>query len=173
MIAPHKGFRTPTDFVLGASESPAPVVIDPMAPTVITTGTAAPAAAPAAGEATPAAQETAKDAAPAAAEAPAPAPAPAPAAKPPRPAKAAAGTAPVHTHKRASDEPPAPPPAPWDSESADVKGPGYQYRFDRQLHAKIQWISDNVPQHKSMQVVIDKAVRAYVEATIAQHYKPE
>jgi hypothetical protein len=177
-----QGFRSPSEFVEAANEAPALMHVDPAGGvTVVKAGDSATAPAPeltpaptpapaqAAGEGAPAAQEAAQ-----ATNEGKPAQAPAPAKdKPQRPAKPAADKPGIHTHRRADDGPPEPPPAPWDSESPDIKGPGYQYRFDKRLHAQIQWISDNVPQHKSMQVVIDKAVRAYVAEVLEKHYKPE
>ena len=182
MINPHKGFRTPADFVLGATEHPEQVVIDPTAPNMIAPmpkpDAPSPAPAPGQGDAPPAPQADAgSQAAPAAAQA-ANTPDPAPEAavtkpKPPRAAKPAAAEPPVHTHRRATDAPPAPPPAPWDAESDTIKSGGFNLRPSMRLHAKIKWVSDNVPKHKSLHEVAIKAVEAYVNEQIAKHYKPE
>ncbi|MEJ7804301.1 MAG: hypothetical protein WKG03_00040 [Telluria sp.] len=62
--------------------------------------------------------------------------------------------------------------APWDvAEGADK--PGYNFRMTRRLHAQMLWVTENVPKHKSLQLLIEKAVTGYVEAQIRQHYKPE
>jgi hypothetical protein len=177
MNTPKKsGFRSPTQFVDAANETPPLMNVDPVAGvTIIKADTPAPNPEPA-----PAPE-------PEAAPAPAPAPAPAEAAgegaaAAPAPAQAATAPAPdpapTPAKPRAQKagkpaEPEAPPPAPWAAESNTAKSGGFNLRPSMQLHAKIEWVRDNVPKHKSLHEVAIKAVEAYVDGMIAQHYKPE
>lgn len=166
-----KGFRTPADFINGANDAPDRIEINPAAGTM--------SAKP--GDPAPAPPE-AKAAAAASNDGATPAAATAAAAAATTPARGkgagrgkggATGDEAPHVHKRDTDGPKGPPPAPWAAASPVIKGPGFNFRMTQQLHAKVAWISENVPQHKSMQVVIEKAVTAYVAAVLAQHYKPE
>lgn len=191
MTPPKKGFRSPSDFVNAANDQPALMHVDPVAGVTLAkpSDVAAPAPTAPAPEAAPApapVTEPGAAPAPAAGEGDQTAPAaaqptnegtaePAPAktaTKPPRAPKASGEAAP-HTHKRATDTPPEPPPAPWANESTTTKSGGFNLRPSMQLHAKIKWVSENVPKHRSLHEVAIKAAEAYVDALIAQHYKPE
>lgn len=166
-----RGFRSPTEFI-EAANSPAPLMhVDPVEGVTLVkpADTPEPAPAPAVGEGAPAAQ-AAPQATNEAAQAPAAAKAPA---RPPRPAKSAADKTAVHTHKRATDDPPKPPPAPWEGFAEDAMAPPFNVRMTKELHAKLAWIADNVPKHKSMHVVCINAITAYADDLIAKHYQPE
>lgn len=68
---------------------------------------------------------------------------------------------------------PAPARAPW--ETAPSGEGGYNWRHDHALHAKLEWVKDNVPgpQHRSIQNLITAAVEQYVNGVIAQRYRPQ
>jgi hypothetical protein len=61
------------------------------------------------------------------------------------------------------------PPAPWEGANARVIVP-YCYRMSEGTHAKVKWVSENVPGCGSIQKVIDKAVLQLVESLLKQHY---
>jgi hypothetical protein len=60
--------------------------------------------------------------------------------------------------------------APWDQASPGVTG--YTFRMATSLHAKLAWVAENVPKHRSIQVTLEKAVTGYVDALIEKHYSP-
>lgn len=47
------------------------------------------------------------------------------------------------------------------------------WRHSNEVHAKMVWITNNVPGHKSLQKVIDAAMLPYIEKLIKEHYKPD
>lgn len=179
MIQPKKsGFRTPQDFLAAAVESPEQVFIDPASNTV-TVAPAAPDAAPEGGEAE--VLTAAEPQAPSEPE-PAPAPAPAPAPKPKTvrvtkaptvPAAAANQVAAPESSDAPAEAPAAGKAAPWDSESPTERSGGYNLRVSKRLHAKLAWCAENVPKHKSIAVVMERACEEYADKLIAKFYNPE
>lgn len=188
-----KGFRSPADFVAAANNLPEEhLAINPAGKPVEALTSPAEATTPAQAATStpplPPAAQAAKDAAlaealPELSAQPAAATAAnsqdKPARKPKvdgRAEKPPTSDAQPHTHKRATDapkEPPAPAePAPWEVESPDSIV-GYNFRMSRALHAKLAWVADNVPKHRSIQVALEKAVTGYVDALIAKHYSPD
>jgi hypothetical protein len=94
-----------------------------------------------------------------------PAEAPAPAVRVAKAAKAPK-TAPA---KPAAQPEPDAGPLPW--ETSDVMPKGFTTKFPADLHAKMNWIIDNVPR-QSIQKIVHAATREYVERIIAEVYKP-
>jgi hypothetical protein len=79
---------------------------------------------------------------------------------------------PKNAQKRAAEvKKPAPQLAPWDEPG--LKDGGYNFRMSGTLHAKLKWIAENVPKHKSIQIVLEKAVTAYADSLIEKHYQPD
>lgn len=59
--------------------------------------------------------------------------------------------------------------APWDSAREDV-AVYTNFKMSQVTHAKMVWVTDNVPKMKSMQKIIDAAVLPMLERLIAEHY---
>lgn len=68
--------------------------------------------------------------------------------------------------------PPAPKLPPW-AHLSDDQTTILNWRHGQQMHAKMVWITENVPKHKSLQKLMDNALIAYIDGLIAAHYKPE
>jgi hypothetical protein len=98
-----------------------------------------------------------------------PAETPAEPAKPaPTPAEPAA-----HVHKRATDpapDAPAPKRKPWENPTDTPKGLNFQPPAD--LHAKMNWVCDNVPKMSRLRILREGAMML-CDALIAKHYKEE
>lgn len=62
--------------------------------------------------------------------------------------------------------------APWESASAE-QTTLLNWKHTRQIHAKMEWITENVPGHKSLQKIMDAALIPYIEKLVKEHYKPE
>lgn len=60
--------------------------------------------------------------------------------------------------------------APWDAARTDV-AVYTNFKMSQVTHAKMVWITDNVPKLKSMQKIIDAAVLPMIEKLLAEHYK--
>lgn len=62
--------------------------------------------------------------------------------------------------------------APWEASSTEHTTL-LNWKHTKQIHSKMEWITENVPGHKSLQKIMDAALLPYVEKLIAAHYKPE
>jgi len=62
--------------------------------------------------------------------------------------------------------------APWEGAPADVFTL-LNWKHSKQVHAQMEWITENVPGHKSLQKVMDAALLPYIQKLIQAHYKPE
>jgi hypothetical protein len=62
--------------------------------------------------------------------------------------------------------------APWEGASTE-QTTLLNWKHTKQIHAQMEWITENVPGHKSLQKVMDAALLPYVESLIKTHYKPE
>lgn len=145
MIQPaKKGFRTPADFINAANDQPEQVKIDPAAGTVSVT--------PAVSEPpTPIANAVAQPETPVASDS---------SEKDDQPRVGVKKTA----QKPAKS-------VPWANAIDQIKV-GYNYRMTQTLHQKMVWITENVPKHSSMQIIIQKAVEDLVEKLLKENYKP-
>ncbi|MFM0608694.1 hypothetical protein PQR05_29610 [Paraburkholderia sediminicola] len=86
------------------------------------------------------------------------------------PASVAKVTKPAKAPKPAPAKPePEDGPLPW--ATSDVMPKGFTTKFPADLHAKMNWIIDNVPR-QSIQKIVQAATREYVERIIAEVYKP-
>ncbi|ABO60594.1 hypothetical protein LA345_38905 (plasmid) [Burkholderia vietnamiensis] len=59
---------------------------------------------------------------------------------------------------------------PWD-EYLPTEAKGFTTKFDPELHAKLVWITENVPK-MSIQKIVKAAVAEFADKTIAERYKP-
>jgi hypothetical protein len=80
--------------------------------------------------------------------------------------------APLHTHRRADDPPPTAEDAkkPWEVASTAPKAVNFQP--DELLHAKMEWVSKNVPGGMSRLRMVREGVAMLCDQLIEKHYKP-
>jgi hypothetical protein len=62
--------------------------------------------------------------------------------------------------------------APWEDASTE-RTTLLNWKHTKQVHAQMEWITENVPGHKSLQKVMDAALLPYIESLLKKHYKPE
>jgi hypothetical protein len=62
-------------------------------------------------------------------------------------------------------------PPPWDGVNPDV-AKHVNLKFDGVTHAKMVWITNNVPQMKSHQKLIEACLFDFIEGLLAKHYTP-
>jgi hypothetical protein len=62
--------------------------------------------------------------------------------------------------------------APWEGQPAD-RYTLLNWKHSKEIHAKMEWITENVPGHKSLQKIMDLALLPYIDQLITKHYKPE
>lgn len=189
MKLPKIGFATPTAltpearaFSQGAHEERGPAIVGP-------TVAPAPPAKPTKPVKAKPKPRAARPKAPVAVqpEAPAEAPPKPPTAEPAPHAhlRVTDGPAP-QLHLGATDAPATPAPAvpvpqvpvpestaktPWADARPDVPK-HLNIKFDGVMHAKMKWITDNVPGCKSHQKIIDACLPAFVDWVLANHYSP-
>ena len=61
--------------------------------------------------------------------------------------------------------------APWEHASTE-QTTLLNWRHTKQMHAKMEWITENVPGHKSLQKIMDAALIPYIERLVKENYKP-
>ena len=60
---------------------------------------------------------------------------------------------------------------PW--ESAPPGTTICNWKHTHSMHAKMVWITDNVPKYKSLQKLMDAALIPFIEALVKEHHKPD
>lgn len=61
--------------------------------------------------------------------------------------------------------------APWEHASPE-QTTLLNWRHTKQVHAQMEWITNNVPGLKSLQKIMDAALLPFIDKTINEHYKP-